>query len=125
MHIRTLISKTGATILVSIHRYSPAISTASSFFNFKQVMDPNEIIAVDKTTDIRDVKDQSNVPHLIKELLDPSVSPSNSGRYVLMLSDGIKWELLGLIFIKAPVFKEMQVLTGALIPPVHPSKVDL
>ena len=74
-------------------------------------MRPNEIVAADITTDIQDMRDDRNVPHIVKELLDPLVSPSDTTRYAFMLCDSVKWELVGCLSVNAPVLKKTLPLT--------------
>ena len=85
MHIRILSRKSGPLILV---------------------MRPHEILAADITTDIQNMRDDPSVPHIVKELLDPFVSPSETTRYAFLLCDGIKWELVGCLSMNAPVIKK-------------------
>lgn len=66
-----------------------------------QVMRPTEIVAADITCDIRDMRDKPNVPEIVKELLDPCISPEETCRYAFLLCDGVKWELVGCLSLKA------------------------
>ena len=77
------------------------LDEALFFFFLWQVMHPNETIAVDKTIDIQDLKDNCRAPQIVQKLLNPSVPPSSSNRFVIILCDSIVWELLGIVRIFA------------------------
>ncbi|XP_057376259.1 uncharacterized protein LOC130697376 isoform X2 [Daphnia carinata] len=66
------------------------------------VMRPTEIVAADITCDIQDMKGNDNSPEIVKELLDPCISPDETSRYAFLLCDGVKWELVGCLTLKAP-----------------------
>jgi hypothetical protein len=65
------------------------------------VMRPTEIVAADITCDIQDMKGNTNSPEIVKELLDPCISPEETSRYAFLLCDGVKWELVGCLSLKA------------------------
>ena len=65
------------------------------------VMRPTEIVAADITCDIQDMKANENSPEIVKELLDPCISPEETSRYAFLLCDGVKWELVGCLSLKA------------------------
>ena len=105
MHIRFLSRRAGPVILV---RVVLKISFSSSGHRsltilvfFFQVMRPTEIVAADITCDIQDMRDKPNVPEIVKELLDPCISPEETCRYAFLLCDGVKWELVGCLSLKA------------------------
>ena len=81
MHVRFLSRRAGPVILV---------------------MRPNEIVAADITCDIQTMQRDQNAPEIVKELLEPCISPEESSRYAFLLCDGVKWELVGCITLKAP-----------------------
>uniref|UniRef100_A0A0P5I6K9 THAP domain-containing protein 3 n=1 Tax=Daphnia magna TaxID=35525 RepID=A0A0P5I6K9_9CRUS len=64
------------------------------------VMRPTEIVAADITCDIQDMKSNDNSPEIVKELLDPCISPDETSRYAFLLCDGVKWELVGCLTLK-------------------------
>ncbi|KAI9561732.1 hypothetical protein GHT06_012693 [Daphnia sinensis] len=79
------------------------------------VMRPTEIVAADITCDIQDMKGNDNSPEIVKELLDPCISPDETSRYAFLLCDGVKWELVGCLTLKAP---------DSPNPPAAPASVD-
>lgn len=81
MHIRFLSRRAGPVILV---------------------MRPNEIVAADITCDIQAMQGDQNAPEIVKELLDPCISPEETSRYAFLLCDGVKWELVGCLTLKTP-----------------------
>ncbi len=64
-------------------------------------MKPTDIVAADITCDIQDMKDKPNIPEIVKELLDACISPEETSRYAFLLCDGVKWELVGCLSLKA------------------------
>ena len=81
MRVRYLSSRAGSVILV---------------------MRPGEIVAVGNSRDIQTMQGEQNAPEIVKQLLEPSfISPENTSTYAVLICDGVKWELVGNIFLKA------------------------
>ncbi len=64
-------------------------------------MKPTNVVAADITCDIQDMKDKPNIPEIVQELLDSSTSSEETSRYAFLLCDGVKWELVGCLSVKA------------------------
>ena len=66
------------------------------------VMRPDEIVSADISRDIQTMKKDENAPEIVKKLLEPFISPEESSRYAVLLCDGLKWELVSCLTLKAP-----------------------
>ena len=58
------------------------------------VMPPDNIVVTDTSCDIQTMSGNENAPEIVKQLLEPFISPEESSRYVVLFCDGLKWELL-------------------------------
>ena len=95
MHIRFLSRRAGPVILV---------------------MRPTEIVAADITCDIQTMDGDPDAPEIVKELLDPFISPEETSRYAFLLCDGVKWELVGCLTLKVPGSPPSSEPSGQLPP---------
>ena len=92
------------------------------------VMGPDEIVAADNSRDIQTLQGDENAPEIVKQLLEPSISPEESSRYAFLLCDGSKWKLVDCLTLEAqetPTVAESQQVEHqpSAEQPVEPANV--